>query len=441
MGIQIIKSRNKIDSEPLQEIPSIKPKRNTFGSLLSAIRNGHANPQLVIQYTTFCNATCPQCGMRKNSKINRVVLEKDYIKRVIDHAVSKWNIQFLSFTGGEPFLFIDDIIELISYATSMGVKYVRTGTNGFVFQYNPSRADDFERKSRSLIEKLSETRLYTLWISLDSSDSQTHEQMRGFDGLVKGIEKAIRIFEEYGMYPAVNLGLNRNIAGNYSKDEIANFDKEKFYERYRNGISKFYQLAIDMGFTMANTCYPMSMEDGSYSYHATSHNDIVSFRPEEKAVLFKALYDSASEYRSKIRIFTPRSSLRSLIDFYNDGKKIEYPCRGGIDYFYLDAQNGHVFPCGYRVEDDFGEIWDVELNELRESRPNCTKCDWECFRDPTELIQPMIDLYQHPFPDLFGIFTSNKKRLWLKDLLYFYACDFFNLRSKPSYPKMKLLSH
>lgn len=441
MGIQTIKPRNRIDSESVHEMPKYYPKGNAFKSLLSSIRKGHATPQLVIQYTTYCNATCPQCGMRKGNKINRTSLEKDYIKRVIDHAVSEWNIQFLSFTGGEPFLFADNIIELISYATSMGVKYVRTGTNGFVFQYNPSRVDNFEQKSRSLIEKLSETRLYTLWISLDSSDPQTHEQMRGFNGLVKGIEKAIRIFEEYGMYPAVNLGLNRNIAGNYSKDEIANFDKEKFYERYRNGIERFYQLAIDMGFTMANTCYPMSMEDGSYSYHATSHSNIVSFQPDEKAILFKALYDSASEYRSKIRIFTPRSSLHSLMDFYNNGKKIEYPCRGGIDYFYLDAQDGHVFPCGYRVEDDFGEIWDVELDELRKSKPNCIKCDWECFRDPTELIQPIIDLYNHPASAIYNLLSDKKKRLWFKDLLYFYACDFFNLRSKPNYLKMKLLSH
>ncbi len=419
----------------------MKQKGNTLGLILSSVRKGYAVPQLVTQYTTNCNAKCPQCGMRRTNKISRVVLEKDYVKRVIDYAVAKWDIQFLSFTGGEPFLFADDVIELINYATDKGIKYVRTGTNGFIFQYNSSKSDDFEIKTRSLIEKLSETRLYTLWISIDSSDPQTHEQMRGFDGLIKGIEKAIRIFEEYGMYPAVNLGLNRNIAGVYDKDEITNFDENKFYQRYRDGISSFYQLAINMGFTMANTCYPMSMEEGTYSYHATSYNDIVTFRPEEKAVLFKALYDSASEYRSKIRIFTPRSSLYSLIDFYSNGRKFEYSCRGGIDYFYLDAQNGHIFPCGYRAEDDLGQIWDFDINELRKLEPNCTKCDWECFRDPTELVQPMIEFYRYPLHSIYKLFSERKKKLWLKDLLYFYACDFFNLRSKPNYLKMKLLSH
>ncbi len=436
MDIQI----ENINTIPAKMKKKSRLKSMPLNSLLSAIRHGHAEPQLVIQYTTCCNASCPQCGMRKGSKIRRTVLEKDYVKRVIDYAVSRWNIQFLSFTGGEPFLFIDDIIELIKYANDMGVKYVRTGTNGYMFQFDPSRPDDFEKRTRSLIERLSQTKLYTLWISLDSSDPDTHEQMRGFYGLIKGIEKAIRIFEEYSMYPAVNLGLNRNIAGYYDKNEIFSFNKEKFYERYRDGISRFYQLAINMGFTIANACYPMSMENSTYSYHATSKNDIVSFKPEEKAILFKALYDSAEEYRSKIRIFTPRSSLHSLIEYYNDGKKTEYPCRGGIDYFYLDALDGHIYPCGYRAEDDLGEIWDFDLNDLRKVKPNCTKCDWECFRDPTELIQPLINLCETPHTEIMKIFSEKKRKLWLYDLLYFYACDFFNMKAKPKYQKMRLLS-
>lgn len=418
-------------------MPKLESKNKILKTLLSEVKKGYANPQLVIQYTTLCNADCPQCGMRRSNKIKRVKLEMDYVKKVIDYAVSKWNIKFLSFTGGEPFIFVNDIIELINYASNMGIKYIRTGTNGYVFQYSASKANEFEKNTRLLIEKLSETKLYTLWISLDSSDPKTHEKMRGFDGLLKGIEKAIRIFEEYGMHPAANLGLNRNIAGQYSQEEINNFDKEKFYERYRYGISRFYELAINMGFTIANTCYPMSIEDNTYSYYATSQEDIVRFKPEEKLVLYKALYDSASYYRSKIRIFTPRSSLYSLINSYN---KVKYPCRGGIDYFYLDAQNGHIYPCGYRANDDFGEIWDINLDDLRKSKPNCTKCDWECFRDPTELIQPVIDFYRNPFSIPYELAIDIKKRLWFRDLLYFYACDFFNMRSKPNYWKMKLLS-
>jgi MoaA/NifB/PqqE/SkfB family radical SAM enzyme len=378
--------------------------------------------------------------MRKGSEIDRKTLDKDYIKRVIDHAVSEWNIQFLSFTGGEPFLFLDDIIELINHASDQGVKYIRTGTNGFAFRYNSSNAGKFEKRIYSLAEKLSQTKLYTLWISLDSSDPHTHEQMRGFSGLIEGIERTIPILEEFGIYPAANLGINRNVGGRYNPDEVKNFNADKFYQTYRSGFSRFYDQVINMGFTIANTCYPMSVETDEAAYHATSQDYIVSFKREEKATLFRALFDTISEYRPKIRIFTPKVSLYTLMSFYGNNKKIEYPCRGGIDYFYLDARDGHVYPCGYRIEDDLGEIWDIDLDSLRSKKPACVKCDWECFRDPTELVEPIIEIYRNPLSVIKKVFSSKKMQLWMKDILYYYSCDFFNGRKAPNYNRMQRLS-
>jgi MoaA/NifB/PqqE/SkfB family radical SAM enzyme len=408
--------------------------------LISTIRKKYNYTQLVIQYTTRCNATCPQCGMRKGSKVVRKTLHKDYLKRVIEYAVAEWNLQFLSFTGGEPFLFGDDIIELIHYASNQGVKYIRTGTNGFIFQEHSANAGKFEERVSSLAEKLSQTNLHTLWISLDSSEPNIHEKMRGFPGLVKGIEKALPILAKFGIYPAANLGINRNVGGKYDPHEITNFNKNRFYERYRKGFANFYQRVIDMGFTIANTCYPMNMESSEVVYHATSQDAIVSFRPEEKTILFKALYDTISEYRSKIRIFTPKVSLYTLMNFYGNNREIEFPCRGGLDFFYLNAQDGHIYPCGYRIEDDLGEIWDVDLKSLRLQKPKCVKCDWECFRDPTELLEPLIQIYQHPLSAMRKMITDEKMRLWVKDILYSYACNFFSGRTHPDYGKMKRFS-
>lgn len=406
-------------------------------SLFSSARKKHGNIQLVIQYTTHCNAFCPQCGMRKGSKIVRKTLNKDYVKRIIDYAASEWEIKFLSFTGGEPFIFFEEIMELARYARNQGIKYIRTGTNGFQFQ-ETSNGKNFEKRISLIAEKILQVDLYTLWISIDSSDSYTHEQMRGFPGIIKGIEKAIKIFEKFGLYPAVNLGINRNIAGDYNQAEIINFNRERFYDRYRKGFSDFYNLVINMGFTIANTCYPMSMENGTFTYHATSVDDIVRFKPEEKAILFKALYDSVVEYRSKIRIFTPLTSLYTLMNFYEGKMPIEYPCRGGIDFFYLDARDGCIYPCGYRAEDKMGEIWDLDMKALSMKRPTCIKCDWECFRDPTELFEPWIQICNNPISSIKNVFTKEKMRIWLKDMLYFYACDFFDIKKAPNYAKMRM---
>ena len=60
---------------------------------------GRTPGQLIIQTTDFCNATCPQCGMRKQEKFERTRLKTEEMKRIIDRA-SKNRVKALSFTGG-----------------------------------------------------------------------------------------------------------------------------------------------------------------------------------------------------------------------------------------------------------------------------------------------------------------------------------------------------
>ena len=126
-----------------------------IGQLLSRTFPG----QIVIQYTDRCNALCPQCGMRRTEIFDRSKLPMEDVKRIID-AAAKRGVQALSFTGGEPLLYLDDIIELIDYATAAGILYVRTGTNGFLFMN--SDHPDFERRISSVVERLARTKLYTL---------------------------------------------------------------------------------------------------------------------------------------------------------------------------------------------------------------------------------------------------------------------------------------
>ncbi len=64
---------------------------------------------------------------------------------------------------------------------------------------------------RRLVEMLADTPLRNFWISLDSADPAVHERMRGFPGVVAGIEKALPIFHQHGIYPSANLGINRNM--------------------------------------------------------------------------------------------------------------------------------------------------------------------------------------------------------------------------------------
>jgi MoaA/NifB/PqqE/SkfB family radical SAM enzyme len=367
--------------------------------------------------------------MRRTENFDRSKLSLDDAKRIIDAAAER-GVQALSFTGGEPLLFLDEIIELIDHATGAGIPYVRTGTNGFLFMN--SEHPDFERRISSLVEGLARTKLYTFWISVDSAVPRVHETMRGLPGVIKGIEKALPIFNEHGIYPSANLGINRNIGGLH---DGAIADHEMLYAHFWKAFRDFYRVVDIMGFTIVNACYPMSAETNaepiSAVYKATSADDAVNFSSDEKHIIFKALFDVIPEFRSRIRIFTPRSSLLALIRQHNGDASGSYACRGGREFFFVDAKTGDTFPCGYRGTENLGKFWDTDFPRRNGMEP-CTKCDWECFRDPSELVGPLHDLMTRPGRLVSKIVKDREwLRLWCEDLRYYRACGFFNGRVPP----------
>ena len=124
--------------------------------------------QLIIQYTDKCNARCPQCGMRVTETFSRSTLLPDTVKRMIDHAAEN-GVKSISFTGGEPFLFFDDIIRgLVRHAGEAESILQRAGTNGFIFMN--SNKPDYSSRIRRIAERIAAAGLYTFWISIDSAD-------------------------------------------------------------------------------------------------------------------------------------------------------------------------------------------------------------------------------------------------------------------------------
>ncbi|MGD2151312.1 MAG: radical SAM protein [Desulfobacterales bacterium] len=400
--------------------------------------------QLVIQLTDKCNARCPQCGMRCTEKFQRTKLPFDEVKRILEAAAQN-GVKALSFTGGEPFLFFDELCRLMKYAGQLGIEYIRTGTNGFFLRNTNS--PNFESKIKTIAEKLAGTPVRNFWISIDSAVPEIHEKMRGFPDVISGIEKSLPVFHEFGIYPSVNLGINRNMAPNIidmsiSKHEIGSAFIQKIYRNYKAAFRMFYRFVIDLGFTMVNMCYPMSIvpdKKGSALnaiYGATSPSNIVRFNATEKLLLFLALFQTIVEFRSKIRIFTPLCSLYALTMVLIDGPNAAYPCRGGIDFFFIDSRDGNTYPCGYRGNENFGKYWEIDWNKVR-NKGDCTMCDWECFRDPSELFGPLLQSISEPlklikkvkeYPQYFC--------LWWNDLKYYRACEFFNGRRAPNYKKL-----
>ncbi|WDP88459.1 MAG: radical SAM protein [Desulfobacter sp.] len=415
---------------------AIKSSLKSAGLML----RGRMPGQLVIQITDRCNAACPQCGMRKSNDFPRTRLTTDQLKEIIDSAGEK-GFQALSFTGGEPMLLRRDLPELIRHAGRAGIPYIRTGTNGFFFMHHDR--PDFRDRVKTIAEDLAATPLRNFWISLDSALPHVHESMRGFEGVVRGMEKALPIFHDLGLYPSVNLGLNRNLSTATMSlpapepDTLDAPDNSPFYRAFAQGFAAFYQKVINMGFTIANACYPMSMDDAEDKaglnavYAAASPDRVVCFSPVEKALLFKALMDTIPGYRTKLRIFSPLTSLYTLYNVYSGHKSSPFACRGGIDFFYVNCTDGNTYPCGYRGSDNLGPFPELDVRGLSNTA-RCLSCDWECFRDPSELGGPFMEGLTAPWR-LAGRLASDPRyaALWLEDLRYYRACDFFDGRKAP----------
>jgi hypothetical protein len=172
-------------------------------------------------------------------------------------------------------------------------------------------------------------------------------------------------------------------------------------------------------------------------YQANSQQDIVKFSPGEKALLLKALLEIVPEFRSRIRIFSPLCSLYSLYRQQLGGNRPEdYGCRGGIDFFFVNASDGNTYPCGFRGNENLGKFWDMQSQASQNDR-SCTRCEWECFRDPSELFGPLLDIFSGPRRSVNRWYHDRLFfRFWASDALYYWACDYFNGRRPPRYKKL-----
>jgi hypothetical protein len=198
---------------------------------------------------------------------------------------------------------------------------------------------------------------------------------------------------------------------------------------------------------MANTCYPMSIDapesDSGLNavYAASATTDLVRFSPAEKQMLFKALKAVIRRFRSRIRIFSPLCSLDALIRQYgrNPSAQPSYGCRGGVDFFFVNAADGHTYPCGYRGKEDLGPLWELDRHTLNPptDADACRQCDWECFRDPSEIFGPLLDLFSNPASLIRRVAgRSPTLATWAGDLSYYRACGFFNGRRPPDFRKL-----
>lgn len=120
------------------------------------------------ELTYSCNLRCGHCHIWQipQEEIKRNSLSLDQQKRILDDLAAN-DVGHVSFSGGEMFL-LKTVYELIAHAKSLGLK---VGGNSNAYLITPEVA-----------QKIADSGLDMLYVSLDGDNAKTHDAIRGVDG-------------------------------------------------------------------------------------------------------------------------------------------------------------------------------------------------------------------------------------------------------------------
>jgi len=290
--------------------------------------SGEAGPVMYLMFgiTYECQCSCRHCCTGNYPKEKSRDLTTDEIKDVLDQAAKPMIVNFF---GGEPTL-RPDLMELIEYAKERSM-FVFTDTNGLVV-------------TKDYAQKLKDSGLDLLYVSLDSPVPELHDQYRGVNGCYEKAESAIK--------NALNVGLKCVISTYMTKESLANGDFEKIIQKSK-----------EMG--THGVRYLLPTPAGKWL-----HETEVLLTPEEKEKVW-ALTDFPYVCR----------------DFYFQTQHSSQ-CRGVADQVYMYiSPYGDVQPCCF-MPLSFGNIREEPLKKILKKMHSHPMYSHECMSKQCPMIDP-----------------------------------------------------
>lgn len=144
---------------------------------------GHSAGELVWNVTYSCNLSCRHCYLPSGMEASELSTEEGH--RLIEDARSLFgSAGQVVFSGGEPLL-RKDIYELIEHASQLGMR-TALATNGTLL-------------STTVAERLRESGLDEVAVSIDGATSSTHDGVRGVVGSFNAALEAARRVRRVGL--------------------------------------------------------------------------------------------------------------------------------------------------------------------------------------------------------------------------------------------------
>jgi putative heme d1 biosynthesis radical SAM protein NirJ2 len=277
--------------------------------------------------TKACNLRCKHCYRDAGTKSeNELSLEE---ARSLLREIKLAGFKILVLSGGEPLL-REDIFEITSYARELNLRVV-LGTNGTLI-------------TREVAERLKETGVARIGVSLDSKDPKLHDGFRGINGSFRKVLEGIDALKQVGLEFQIHTTVTKY---NYKE------------------IHSLIDFVIDLGAKAYHIFFLIPTGRGGKETH-----NIIS--PEEYYELISKILDRQKELDLELKPvcapqFIPIAIKKGINTRFQKG------CLAGTSYCCI-LPEGDVWPCPYLPlrlgnvrEIPFSAIWSKNpiLGKLR----------------------------------------------------------------------------
>ncbi|MFZ0138990.1 MAG: radical SAM protein [Candidatus Sulfotelmatobacter sp.] len=365
-------------------------------------------PRLIFwELTKGCNLRCIHCRASATELSSPNDLTTETARDIIDQ-IAAVSTPILVLSGGEP-LFRKDIFELARYGTDKGLR-VALATNGTLV-------------TKQVAQKIVDSGVRRVAISLDGADALTHDTFRGIPGAFDAAITGFRNLKDLGMSVQINTTIARHnahqlpqvleLAKSLGADALHTFllvpvgcgvdiaaEQMVPPEEYEKMLNWFYDQSLTGGIELKATCAPHYFRVVRQR-RAAEHRSAAAAAQAAQLVTPAA---SSSPGRGPLGIgptdMTMPGSTGIELKPGGIGKAVGHPgthpssmnamtkgCLAGTAVCFISNQ-GEVYPCGYLPalagdlkKQPFAEIWEnsVVFNQLRDVnnlRGKCGCCEF-----------------------------------------------------------------
>lgn len=291
------------------------------------------------ELTRRCNLDCVHCRARASAECSENELTLDECRAIVDD-IASFASPTIILTGGEPLL-RPDIFDIIRYVKSKGLRPV-IAVNGTLVD-------------RVTAQKLKDSGIVRVSMSIDGKDAPGHDSFRRVEGSFDAVLNAARIFIDIGLPFQINTTVTRlNITD----------------------LGEIYGLVKRIGAVAWHTflLVPVGRGEGlkGAELDAAKYEEVLNWlyeREEENAIEMKVT--CAPHY---YRIVTERG-----------GAPKSAGCLAGKSFLFI-SHTGVAQPCGYLElpsgdvrKDGVQKVWEgspqlVAIRDLKSYKGKCGRC-------------------------------------------------------------------